>query len=188
MSAATQLEEIVTTDREMFPARQGAKAILQRHDILFERRPEFDYVGHGRLDLDACDNIAGLESFGAVLTQAAETLKAARKGDRAATAGRWAAVAACVFWTCGTAHAEPGQPPLPTTGEGQACEQAWSQSAPNDPRVSMRYGFGSAMFYSWVRAQCNGPDAKFPNGARVAGSGLEPELAPWQRLPVDGAP
>ena len=85
--------------------------------------------------------------------------------------------------SAGLAGADPGQPPLPTPSEGQACEQAWVQSAPNDPRVSMRYGLGSVMFYGWVQSQCNGPDAKFPNGAAVAGSGLEPDVPAWQKLP-----
>ncbi|AER47598.1 hypothetical protein DS6A_44 [Mycobacterium phage DS6A] len=87
----------------------------------------------------------------------------------------------------GAARADEPGPVLPTYGEGQACEQAWVQSAPNDPRVSMKRGLGSVMYYAWVQAQCNGPDAKFPNGAAVAGSGLEPVLAPWQQLPVGGA-
>lgn len=79
----------------------------------------------------------------------------------------------------GPAAAGPGQPPLPS--EVEACKQVWSVST--DPRVNMKYGIGAIMFYAWVDGQCAGPDAKFPNGALVAGSGIAPP-APWQQLPV----
>lgn len=78
-----------------------------------------------------------------------------------------------------TAHADP---PAPTPDERGACIQAWTPAT--DPRVDMRYGLGTLMYQGWVAQQCSGPDAKFPNGALVAGSGLAPVLAPWQRLPV----
>lgn len=80
------------------------------------------------------------------------------------------------------AVADPGQPPTP--GEAAACEQAWSP--PMDPRVNMRYGLGAIAYYAWVHNQCAGADAKFPNGAAVAGSGLEPDVPTWQKLPPAG--
>jgi hypothetical protein len=78
-----------------------------------------------------------------------------------------------------TAHADPAPP---TPDEREACIQAWTPTT--DPRVDMRYGLGTLMYQAWVSNQCSGPDAKFPNGALVAGSGLVPTRAPWQQLPV----
>lgn len=74
-----------------------------------------------------------------------------------------------------TAHADP---PMPTPDERAACIQAWAQP------TNVRYALGALMYQAWVANQCSNPDAKFPNGAPVAGSGLAPVLAPWQKLPV----
>lgn len=83
MTTTAEPEEVVTTDVEVFRARRGAHAILQRHDILGERRPAFDvYVDRGRLMLDSCDDAAALESFGQALTRAGQALKAAKKAGR----------------------------------------------------------------------------------------------------------
>lgn len=103
---------------------------------------------------------------------------------------RLAAALAPIVWliymaVIPAAAADPGQPPGP--GEAAACEQAWLP--PLDPRVNMRYGLGTLAYTAWVHAQCAGPDAKFPNGAAVAGSGLAPDVPAWQKLPpADSAP
>lgn len=93
--------------------------------------------------------------------------------------GAGGVLAAGLVAGAGAAHADP---PMPTPNEREACIQAWT--APMDPRVNMRYGLGTIMYQAWVSNQCSNPDAKFPNGALVAGSGVGPVLAPWQQLQV----
>lgn len=80
-----------------------------------------------------------------------------------------------------TARADDG-PPVPTEAETAACVQAWTPN--QDPRVNMRYGLGAAIYIGLIQAKCSAPDAVFPNGALVAGSGVGPVMAPWQQLPA----
>lgn len=85
------------------------------------------------------------------------------------------AATACVIGVLSPVHratAGPGESPTP--GESSACEQAWTP--PTDPQVNMHYGLGMLAFYGWVHEHCAGVDATFPNGAVVAGSGLESDI------------